>query len=138
MWIEILNKSYKEHIKINRNSVLGFVVIEPEYLSFKHETTKSKERKRYYRKRGATGRKRKRHRGGWLNRYDFAYAGRDAVNQAAKVAPGVIKQATHDIDQMVKNRLNQAINMEGPEIKRVLPKILRGAIQDVYKTPLGS
>ena len=138
MWIEILNKSYKEHIKINRNSVLGFVVIEPEYLSFKHETTKSKERKRYYRKRGATGRKRKRHRGGWLNRYDFAYAGRDAVNQAAKVAPGVIKQATHDIDQMVKNRLNQAINMEGPEIKRVLPKILCGAIQDVYKTPLGS
>ena len=42
MWIEILNKSYKEHIKINRNSVLGFVVIEPEYLSFKHEMTKAK------------------------------------------------------------------------------------------------
>ena len=25
--------------------------------------------------------------GGFLNRYDFAYAGRDIVNQAAKVAP---------------------------------------------------
>ena len=55
VWVEILNKSYNEHIKINRNSVLGFVVIEPKYLSFKHETTKAKKRKRYYRKRGATG-----------------------------------------------------------------------------------
>ena len=134
MWIEILNKSYKEQIEINRNSVLGFVVIEPEYLSFKHETTKAKKRKRYHRKRGPTGRKRKRQRRGWLNRYDFAYTGRDAVNQAAKVAPGVIEQATNDIDQMVKNRLNQAINIEGPEIERVLPKTLRGAIENVYKT----
>ena len=62
-----------------------------------------------------------------MNRYDFAYTGRDVVNQAAKVAPGVIKQATNDIDQMVKNRLNQAINTGGAEIERVLPKILRGA-----------
>ena len=45
LWIEILNKSYNEHIKINRNSVLGFIVIEPEYLSFKHETTKAKKEK---------------------------------------------------------------------------------------------
>ena len=51
-----------------------------------------------------------------MNRYDFAYAGRDVVNQAAKVAPGVIKQATNDIDQVVKNRLNQAINTGGAEI----------------------
>ena len=27
----------------------------------------------------------------FLNRYGFAYAGRDMVNQAAKVAPDVIK-----------------------------------------------
>ena len=70
-----------------------------------------------------------------MNRYNFAYAGRDIVNQAAKVVPGVIKQATNDIDQMVKNRLNQAINMGGAEIEHVLPKILHGAIEDVYKTP---
>ena len=61
-------------------------------------------------------------------------AGNDVVNQAAKVAPGVIKQATIDIDQMVKNRLNQGISSGGAEIERVLPKILRGVI-DVYKTP---
>ena len=39
---------------------------------------------------------------------------------------------------MVKNRLNQAISSGGAEIERVLPKILRGAIEDDYKTPLDS
>ena len=29
----------------------------------------------------------RRQTGGFLNRYDFAYAGRDVVNQARKVAP---------------------------------------------------
>ena len=36
---------------------------------------------------------------------------------------------------MVKNRTNQVISMGGAEIERVLPKILRGAIEDVYQTP---
>ena len=38
LWIEILSKSYNEDIKIKKNTVLGFVVIEPDNLSFKHET----------------------------------------------------------------------------------------------------
>ena len=42
---------------------------------------------------------------------------------------------TNDIDLLVKNRLNQAIRSGGAEIERVLPQILRGAIEDVYKTP---
>ena len=40
----------------------------------------------------------KRQVGGFLNRYDFAYAGRDTVKQAAKVAPGVIKNASNEIN----------------------------------------
>ena len=36
---------------------------------------------------------------------------------------------------MVKNKLNQAISVGGGEIDCVLPKILRGAIEDLYKTP---
>ena len=36
---------------------------------------------------------------------------------------------------MVKNRLNQAISSGGAEIECALPKILRGALEDVYKTP---
>ena len=119
VWIEILNKSYNEHIKINRNSVLGFVVIEPKYLSFKHETTKAKKKKEKILPKTWSY---------WNSyRYNFAYAGRDVVNQAAKVVPGVIKQATNDIDI--------DIDMGGEEIEHVLPKILCEAIEDVYKAP---
>ena len=60
MWIEILKKSYTEDLKIKKNTVLGFIVIEPENLSQKHKTPKSKKkrkRKRYYRKRGTSGSK---------------------------------------------------------------------------------
>ena len=35
---------------------------------------------------------------------------------------------------MAQNRLKQAITSGGAQIERVLPKILRGAIEDVYKT----
>ena len=41
----------------------------------------------------ATSKKRKtsrRQTGGFLNRYDFAYAGRDVVNQVGKVAPKLL------------------------------------------------
>ena len=73
--------------------------------------------------------------GGFLNRYDFADAGRDVVNQAGKVAPRIIKQATSQIDKIAQDRINQVIRSGETEIERVLPKILRVAIQDVYKTP---
>ena len=43
--IEILNKSFEDTIEIKRHSPLGFVVIEPEYLKLKHETTKNKKKK---------------------------------------------------------------------------------------------
>ena len=79
------------------------------------------------------GRK-KRQLGGFLNRYDFAYAGRDTVNQAAKVAPGVIKNAGNEINNIAKERINQIITQGGKEAERVLPKIYRGAIEDVYQT----
>ena len=72
---------------------------------------------------------------GFLNRYDFAYAGRDVVNQAGKVAPRIIKQATTQIDKIAQDRINQVIRSGGAEIERVLPKILHVAIEDVYKTP---
>ena len=70
-----------------------------------------------------------------MNRYEFAYAGRDTVNQAAKVAPGVIKNASNEINNVEKQRIDQIISQDGKEIERVLPKVLRGAIKDVYQTP---
>ena len=47
-----------------------------------------------YRKRGTgknSGRKRRGQTGGFISRYDFAYAGRDVVNQTGKVAPSIIR-----------------------------------------------
>ena len=98
------------------------------------------ERRNVYRKTGTkhgkrTGKKRNRQTGGFLNRYDFAYARRDTVNQVAKVAPNVIKQATEEIDKIVQSRINQSMKSGVAEIEHVLLKILQGAIEDVYKTP---
>ena len=36
----------------------------------------------------------RRQTGGFLNMYDFAYAGRGTVNQVGKITPEIIKQAT--------------------------------------------
>ena len=71
-----------------------------------------------------------------MNGCDFAYAGRDTVKQAAKVAPGIIKGATYDINNIAKQRIDQIISQGGKEIERVLPDVLRGAIEDVYQTPV--
>ena len=71
---------------------------------------------------------------GFLNRYDFAYAGRDNVNQVGKTAPGLMKNASAEINNIAQQRINQIIRQGGKEAERVLPKILRGAIEDVYQT----
>ena len=82
-----------------------------------------------------TGRKKKRQTGGFLSRYDFAYAGRDTVNQVGKIAPGIINKATSDINKIAKDRIDQVIKSGGAEVERIAPKIIRGAIGEVYKTP---
>ena len=85
----------------------------------------------------ASSKKRKtsRHQtGGFLNRYDFAYAGRDVVNQVGKVAPKLLTQATGEIKKIALQKIDQVVRSGGAEIKRVAPKIIRGAIVEVYKT----
>ena len=62
--------------------------------------------------------------GGFLNRYDFAYAGRDTVNQVGKIAPGIINKATSDINKIVQQRIDQAIKTGGAEVERITPKII--------------
>ena len=34
LWVEILNKSFEDHIKIKKGQPLGFLVVEPENLEF--------------------------------------------------------------------------------------------------------
>ena len=60
--------------------------------------------------------KKKRQTGGFLSRYDFAYAGRDTVNHVSKIAPNIIKNATNNINKMAKERIDQVIRTGGSEI----------------------
>ena len=87
------------------------------------------------RKRKRTNQRQNRQHSGFSSRCNFAYAGRDVVNQAAKVVPGVIKAATNDINNIVTDRINQIILQGGKEVERLLRKLLRGAIEDIYQTP---
>ena len=64
---------------------------------------------------------------------DFAYAGRDTVNQVGKIAPGLIKNASAEINDITQQQINEIIIQGGKEIEHVLPKILCGAIEDVYQ-----
>ena len=52
-------------------------------------------------------------RGGILNRYNFAYACRGILNQAGKIAPGIIKNATNEINDMAQQRINQILIISG-------------------------
>ena len=82
-----------------------------------------KKRRPHYQKQRCRNKGRLRQLGGFLNCYDFAYAGRDTVNQAAKVAPGIIKAAAND-NKVAEQMINQIISKGGAEVERVLPKIL--------------
>ena len=68
--------------------------------------------------------KKQRQEGGFLNRYDFAYAGRDVINQA-------FKNLNASAPNLVKNLSNQ----EGKQLERIGLKLLRSTIEDAYKTP---
>ena len=79
--------------------------------------------------------KKTRQTGGFLNRYDFAYTGGDTVNQVGKITPKVITKATSDINKIAKDKIDQIVRTGGAEIERIVPKIIKGAIEEVYKTP---
>ena len=67
---------------------------------------------------------RRKHVGGFLNRYDFGYAGRDTVNQVRKIDPGIINKATSDINKIAQQRIDQAIKTGRAEAERITPKII--------------
>ena len=100
-------------------------------------------------------RKTRKQKGGFLSRYDFAYAGRGSVKQAAyhakKIAPELINQtmnrvdelapelvrtAGRELDMIAATRINQIAHRSGETIQRIAPSIIRGAIEELYKTPL--
>ena len=149
LWIILLNESYFEPYIIEKGGVLGYLIIEPEDSEVKicDASKKNSWQKKPYpdnylpsdwSKNGKNTLKRKSSRlktGGFLNRYDFAYAGRDVVNQVGKVAPKMITQATGEINKIVQERIDQVVRSRGAEIERIAPKIIKDLIEEVYKTP---
>ena len=128
MWIQLLNESFEDTVKIPKNQALGFVVIKPEHLKFRYETSTVKKKKAIQKRKttlSKSNRRRLRQLGGFLNQYNFAYAGRDVVNQATKVVPDIIKAATKDINAVATDRINQIISQGGKEMVHLFPKILR-------------
>ena len=47
----------------------------------------------------------------------------------------MISQAADEINKIPRHRIDQVVRSGGAEIERVAPKIIRGAIEEVYKTP---
>ena len=83
-------------------------------------------------------RKKYKQRGGFLNRYDFAYTGQDTVNQAFKnldkSAPPLLKNLSGEVNKVLEQRINLITRQGGAELKQIGPKLLKGAVKDAYKT----
>ena len=47
----------------------------------------------------------------------------------------MIKAAANDVNAVATDRINQITTQGVKEMERVLPKMLRGTIEDVYQTP---
>ena len=124
----LLNKSFLKDIVINKEESLGFFVIQSnKQCPVKYEAKRQNEKTKNSRN--------KQQRRGFLNRYNFTYAGRDTVNQVGKIAPGLIKNASSEIKNISQQQINQIIRQGGQEIERILSKIQSVAIEDVYQIP---
>ena len=124
LWISLLNESYLTNYQIKKGDVIGYLIIEPNDIKVqyapKEKTSKNKRPPDNYfpkdwSKRWKSYFEKKRSRlqtGGFLNRYDFAYAGRDVVNQVGKVAPKMITQATGEINKIAPDRIDQIVRSD--------------------------
>ena len=116
-----LNQNFTLKITIEKGNTFGFVRLFSD-ADIRFESIILVQR-RPYRKRRQRG------------DFAYAYAGQNIVNQLGKIAPGIIKDASSQINDIAQQHINQAITDGGKELERVLPKILRGAIEDIYQTP---
>ena len=82
------------------------------------------------------GHQKRKQKRGFVNRYNFVYAVRDAANtvisQLNRIAPGFTRKTSIEIDQITQRRIQQAINQGGKEIEFVAPKIIKEAIKEFY------
>ena len=87
LWIEILNSSFLNKLNIKKGDLIGYLLFKPDkngnvFYIKKKKKKKKKIYQNFLKKRNI----KKKQLGGFLNWYDFAYAGRDTVNQVCKIA----------------------------------------------------
>ena len=108
-----------------RSNLLKF--LNPIYINTRNAPSETKKRKR------------RRQKGGFLNRYDFAYAGRDVVNQTFKnldkTAPALIQNLKGELNDILQQRIHEVIAEGGPQLKEVEPQLLKDSIENACKTP---
>lgn len=81
-------------------------MIEPDTnINMKYETTAPKNKDKN--SNNSKTKKKRTQSGSFLNRYEFAYAGREKVNQLGKVTPSVKKIASSEINSITGQRINQ-------------------------------
>ena len=119
-------------LKINRTQQIFYYFV----LTYYRHTYKIKAAKKTKTQRRRV--RRKKQKGEFFNRYDFAYAGPDTVNQTFKnldkSGPPLIKNLSGEVNKILEQRINQIIRQDGAELKQVATKLLKGAIKDAYKT----
>ena len=56
-------------------------------------------------------------------------------DRARDLAPQLISKTSRELDAIAARRINQLTRTTANEVQRVAPGIIRGAIEEVYKTP---
>ena len=51
------------------------------------------------------------------------------------LAPNLIRTTSRELDATAARRINQLTYTTGKEIQRIAPGIIKGAIEELYKTP---
>ena len=56
-------------------------------------------------------------------------------NRARHLAPELIRKTSAELDGIAARRINQLTYNTGTEVQRIAPGLIRGAIEEFYKTP---
>ena len=57
------------------------------------------------------------------------------MNRVDELAPELVRTAGRELDMIAVRRINQIAHRSGETIQRIAPGIIRGAIEELYKTP---
>ena len=58
-----------------------------------------------------------------------------SFDRVDRLVPKLIRQSSKELDAIASRRINQLTRNTAEEIKRIAPGLIRGAIEEAYKTP---